>query len=705
MDRLNQLTSYFNEKERRKLDGKAKLNPSGLPEMTFEEIRLSCVENNGYDTPELNEKLYLHFRGFKKIENLDKFTGCKAIWLDSNGFTELENLDPLVELRCLYLSKNLIGRIQNLQALQQLQILDVSYNRLTRIDGLSCLPSLKTLNVAHNMLTNTESIEHLTSCPELNNIDITNNRLEADEAFLELFQGIPSLVALSVNGNDVTKIPTFRKKMLTALPKLGYLDRPVEEQERRFAQAFMDGGKDAEAAEREKWKSEREEKRVAEMEAYRQWQSEQAALREEARASGRSLITEFTPEQQAQRAAEAQAAHDAEQAMLDLGIDQVAKRFYQLGGDTVCAGAGADRNNLQQEDVLEVATQQLLEERRNQLDVSSTGAGSGACDDDIKDCRVEELEETPAVPTVAADEQRGQQTQNPTTNLEDIDVQLAGDTIEEEEEEDEQEGVPVPVPTPASANPAAAAAVALPAAEDSKEPEEESKSTHDNDAALLEISEQELQQVRQERVAESFHIYKKQLEAGRKAAAGGHTSTTSLSASTSRSSSSSSTWDTPSAEDVQRQQQQMKRPLHWTESMDIHLAKLVKACVFDFDAISVTMQQLASKNALSSETVFKNPALLTNEACRLRWAQLDATQWSDVAPNSSALDTEFKVCISSAVLGAGHGAQPNFDALASMTAGTTPAYLKVPTAFPSVKDTPAGNDDGDDGVDSDMDLD
>lgn len=32
--RLDNLAAYFNEKERKRLDGKAKANPSGLPEMT-----------------------------------------------------------------------------------------------------------------------------------------------------------------------------------------------------------------------------------------------------------------------------------------------------------------------------------------------------------------------------------------------------------------------------------------------------------------------------------------------------------------------------------------------------------------------------------------------------------------------------------------------------------------------------------------------
>jgi hypothetical protein len=40
---------------RKRLDALTRANRCGLPEMTVDEIRLSCLENDGYDTPELNE--------------------------------------------------------------------------------------------------------------------------------------------------------------------------------------------------------------------------------------------------------------------------------------------------------------------------------------------------------------------------------------------------------------------------------------------------------------------------------------------------------------------------------------------------------------------------------------------------------------------------------------------------------------------------
>jgi hypothetical protein len=250
----------------------------------------------------------------------------------------------------------------------------------------------------------------------------------------------------------------------------------------------------------------------------------------------------------------------------------------------------------------------------------------------------------------------------------------------DEEAEERAAMLPESTEVPAGSDAAGNSAVSSAGVEESKSDLPSVSDEAAADAArILEVSEAEMQRIREERVAESFYIYKKQLEERKSGKA-------SLPPP-----SRPSTWDTPAPVVPEED-----RPLYWSEAMDMHLAKLVKTCVFDFDAISQTMQQLATKNALSNSAVHKKPALLSNEACRLRWAQLDAQQWSTVAPNSTALDTQFKVCISSAVLGAGHGSQPSYEALASMAAGSVPTYLKVPTAFPSVQDQDE---------DSDLDLD
>jgi len=56
-----------------------------------------------YSTPELNDCLYLHYKGFRKIENLEEFTGLKVLYMEGNALSTIENLEHNVNLRCLYL--------------------------------------------------------------------------------------------------------------------------------------------------------------------------------------------------------------------------------------------------------------------------------------------------------------------------------------------------------------------------------------------------------------------------------------------------------------------------------------------------------------------------------------------------------------------------------------------------------------------------
>lgn len=335
--------------------------------------------------------------------------------------------------------------------------------------------------------------------------------------------------------------------------------------------------------------------------------------------------------------------------MLDLGIGKVASRYWQLEARNASGnglGSGVD--------ALELAAAQLAEE--------ADRAESQATDDAITPAEIVEVEESVTTEVLVMEAEDG--AENATVlamEINEVTVQIQDTVLTTET--------------------ITVVDVSSQVAVDETKSEEVSDPAVADAAKILGMSEAQMQQIRDERVAESFYIYKKQLEAQKSGRAAIPPP------------SKPSTWDTPAPVVEQKE-----RPLYWSEAMDMQLAKLVKACVFDFDAISTTMQQLAVKNALASLAVHNKPALLTNEACRLRWAQLDAEQWSTVAPNSSALDTEFKVCISSAVLGAGHGSQPSYEALASMAAGTVPAYLKVPTAFPSVQDQQ-----GD--ADSDLDLD
>ena len=719
MDRLAGLDKYFKEKDRKKLDRIAnEANSLGTPTMTLEEIRQSCVENGGYETPELNEKLYLHFRGFKKIENLEPYTGVKAIWLDSNGLPRIEGLDTCIELRCLYMSKNLINKVENLTNLKELIQLDLSSNRIQRLEGLSSLPHLDSLNLSRNALTTPESIEHLKECPVLRTLDVTNNRLEADEGFLEVFKAMPMLVTLQINGNEATKIQTFRKKMIYNIPALGYLDRPIEEQERIAANAFMTGGAEAEKLAREQWRLKQQKDRHDQMVSFREWQKEQQARRASMPAEQRTRIEVEDSVRATERATAANANHDMEQrALREIGIAKISQRVSYLEAHEQ-GGANA----------VNIAQRQLLAE----LDEERAAKGAASTS------RVQELDDQgmplPAPPAPPAS----------STNFDELDE-------DEDADIDVDDNVDMP-PRPPGA-PREPLSGSIPGYEyvtgslstpsytvassvdegrqvpefsqytQAEEPVEEvllpppASKESDVDIAIREAKElaakqlaaeekaqkkkaQDEEYARQERVAESVAIYKAQ-----KAAAAAAKNSTSVSQ-PAKPKVVESSWDSavglsttaPPAQivdnsdvielpesggststDVSSNKQSLNATLYWGEDMDIILAKQVQACVFDFDRVSTEMiKRFSNEN-------------LTEEACRLRWADLDAG-------DQNALETNFTCYVTDKIIAGtkGHGAQPSFDSLSSMARGQFPAYLKAPAAFPSVADLSDDSDADDD---------
>ena len=68
---------------------------AGGPRMTKEALLKICQETEGYETPELNDNLYAHFKGFRKIENLEPYSELKGLWLEANGLQVVEGLGHL----------------------------------------------------------------------------------------------------------------------------------------------------------------------------------------------------------------------------------------------------------------------------------------------------------------------------------------------------------------------------------------------------------------------------------------------------------------------------------------------------------------------------------------------------------------------------------------------------------------------------------
>jgi hypothetical protein len=56
-----------------------------------------------YRTYELNEKLYFHYKGFEKLENMHLFPELKCLYFEGNGLKKIEGLETNTQLVSLYL--------------------------------------------------------------------------------------------------------------------------------------------------------------------------------------------------------------------------------------------------------------------------------------------------------------------------------------------------------------------------------------------------------------------------------------------------------------------------------------------------------------------------------------------------------------------------------------------------------------------------
>jgi hypothetical protein len=64
--------------------------------MTLPYLQELAKEQKGYSTPELNDHLYLHYKGFSKLSpSIGAYFGLKTLWLEGNALSQLEYLGTL----------------------------------------------------------------------------------------------------------------------------------------------------------------------------------------------------------------------------------------------------------------------------------------------------------------------------------------------------------------------------------------------------------------------------------------------------------------------------------------------------------------------------------------------------------------------------------------------------------------------------------
>lgn len=249
-------------------------------EMTKKYLVELCQRHDGYRTPSVNDKLYLHQQGFRRMnpEVLKEFTGIKMLWLQANGLEKLEGMESMSILRNVAAHENCIEKIEGFEQNAELDSINLNRNFIKKVEGFERNQNLTSINLGNNAVgPDKESYEAVAqNLPKLQTLDLQANKIADGNDLLEVLQRIPDLRVFYGMGNPFVKsFRHYRKRFVAGLPSLRYLDdRPVFEDERRRCEAWIVGWGDTEdleaanAAERamiqtiKQDKKEQEERRV-----------------------------------------------------------------------------------------------------------------------------------------------------------------------------------------------------------------------------------------------------------------------------------------------------------------------------------------------------------------------------------------------------------------------------------------------------------
>ena len=231
---------------------------NGFRIITEDFCKKLCYYNGGYDSPKLNVNLYLHFQGFRKIQNLDSFTNLQVLYLENNSINKIEGLDKLVNLTCLYLQNNYICEIENLEHNTKLSILNLSNNKIQSIPNISYLEQLDNFYLSKNSLSTIQNLEGLLQLKSLSLLDIQNNPFTVTpDELIAFLNKLEKLKVLYLKGDITRSIPNYRRNLIVKIKNLTYLDdRPIKKEDHVGAIAFFEGGYKAEKEARIKYREE-----------------------------------------------------------------------------------------------------------------------------------------------------------------------------------------------------------------------------------------------------------------------------------------------------------------------------------------------------------------------------------------------------------------------------------------------------------------
>jgi len=214
-------------------------------------------------------------------------------------------------LRALYIQENMFDKIENLNHLKDLHYLNLNDNYIKTIENLSDMPNLGTLQIKKNKIGKNGLSDWmgLLDLQTITVLDISENLID-DPAFVEeILIKMENLAVLYLKGNPMCKkIKNYKKTIISKMPKLRYLDdSPVFPEDRRYAEAFTEGGLQKEREERKKVKKEKDDEHWKNHEAFRdmirkakerkQKQEEEKGIEAESQESEQVIETDLTQQQ------------------------------------------------------------------------------------------------------------------------------------------------------------------------------------------------------------------------------------------------------------------------------------------------------------------------------------------------------------------------------------------------------------------------
>lgn len=237
-------------------------NEKGDPIITHEYLVSLCESNEKYTTPYQNDKLYLNCKGFTKIQELEQYYDLKCLFLDNNSIFQIENINFLKNLKSLYLQNNIIEKIEGLENLHELETLNLSNNFITKIENISHLQKLNNQDLNANCLKNLEDFDCVHENINLSTQYLSNNKIDYDPHIIQYFAKKTNIKCLYLKGNEFQrKCSYYRKTLVAKITSLTYLDdRPVWDEEKKLAKAWIKGGKQAELNEKNQLKEEKQKK-------------------------------------------------------------------------------------------------------------------------------------------------------------------------------------------------------------------------------------------------------------------------------------------------------------------------------------------------------------------------------------------------------------------------------------------------------------